>query len=69
MEVKEGERKGERVWNRSGEENRGGGERETLEIGGMRENSALKESRVAISTSCMCSGGFYVRVFINKMGD
>ena len=46
-----------------------GGERETLEMGGMTENNALEESRVAISTSCVYSGGCYIGVFINKMGD
>ena len=54
------------VVNKRGEK---GGERETLEMGERRKNSALEESRVAISASCVCSGGFYVGVFINKMGD
>ena len=52
--------------NKKGEKGR---ERETLEMGERRKNSALKESRVVIFASCVCSGGFYVGVFINKMGD
>ena len=70
MEVKKCEGKGEKVWNRGGEEKRREeGERKTLEMGVRRENSAIEESRVIISASCVCSGGFYVGVFINKIGD
>ena len=68
MEMKEGEKKErecgiEVVKNRRGGE---GGERETLEMGGMTENNALEESRVAISTSCVCSGGCYIGCLSTK---
>lgn len=40
------------------------GEKETLGMGGRRENRALDISRVAISVSCVSSGGFYAGMFI-----
>lgn len=52
MKVKEGEGKGERVWSGAGKER------------GRRENRAFEKSRVVISASCVCNGGFYAEVFI-----